>query len=308
MKLNELIDDYYSSYDFRALRDDTKKQYEYMIRVMLDTVVEGKPLCRYALDKITTRMAKDAYNQWCEKGITTANHLMSITRVLFNHGIRMEHCVINPFAVIRRRTTEARKTVWTRDDVMKFLDAAYGDFNTRNIGLIAHMAYEWCQRVGDMRLLTWDNIDFDSKTVHIEQSKRRADVYLPISDDLCDMLTHQEQDFGFQKYVAPRPYPIGGEYRPYSKFKLPIHARKIMDSVNLPQELRLSDLRRTGTTEMVEAGVGMAQIMSVTGHANPSSVKPYMKNTLTSANYALTERNKHGKSILTAATKEIIHE
>jgi integrase len=122
------------------------------------------------------------------------------------------------------------------------------------------------------------------------------------------MLTHQEQDFGFQQYVAPRPKPINGEYRPYSKFKLPIHARKIMDSVNLPQELRLSDLRRTGTTEMVEAGVGMAQIMSVTGHANPSSVKPYMKNTLTSANYALTERNKHGKSILTAAKKVIIHE
>ena len=180
MKLNELIDDYYSSYDFKVLRDDTKKQYEYLIRVMLDTVVEGKPLCRYALDKITTRMAKDAYNQWCEKGITTANHLMSITRVLFNHGIRMEHCVINPFAIIRRRTTEARKIVWSRDDVMKFLDAAYGDFSTRNIGLIAHMAYEWCQRVGDMRMLTWGCINFDEQTVHIEQSKRRADVYLPI--------------------------------------------------------------------------------------------------------------------------------
>jgi integrase len=191
---------------------------------------------------------------------------------------------------------------------MKFLDAAYGDFSTRNIGLIAHMAYEWCQRVGDMRMLTWDCINFDEQTVHIEQSKRRADVYLPISNDLCDMLTHQEQDFGFQQYVAPRPYPIAGEYKPYSQFKLPIHARKIMDSINLPQELRLSDLRRTGTTEMVEAGVGMAQIMSVTGHANPSSVKPYMKNTLTSANYALTERNKHGKSILTAAKKVIIHE
>jgi hypothetical protein len=54
MKLNELIDDYYSSYDFRVLRDDTKKQYEYLIRVMLDTEVEGKPLCRYALDKMHT--------------------------------------------------------------------------------------------------------------------------------------------------------------------------------------------------------------------------------------------------------------
>ena len=62
---------------------------------------------------------------------------------------------------------------------------------------------------------------------------------------------------------------------------------------NLPQELRLSDLRRTGTTEMVDAGVGIAQIMSVTGHANPQSVKPYMKNTYMSANNALTTRKMH---------------
>ena len=69
-----------------------------------------------------------------------------------------------------------------------------------------------------------------------------------------------------------------------------------MRQAGLPDELRLSDLRRTGTTEMVDAGVDMAQIMSVTGHANPQSVKPYMKNTFTSANNALTARKSHGKS------------
>lgn len=142
----------------------------------------------------------------------------------------------------------------------------------------------------------------------IEQSKRRADVHLPISDDLCDMLTQQEQDFGFQQYVVPRPYAIGGEYRPYSLHKLPKFARKIMDDAGLSKDLRLSDLRRTGTTEMVEAGVGLAQIMSVTGHSNPASVSPYLKNTLTSANFALTERNKHAKSITSAAEKGSIHE
>jgi len=66
----------------------------------------------------------------------------------------------------------------------------------------------------------------------------------------------------------------------------------LMDAAGLSKELRLSDLRRTGTTEMVEAGVGMGQIMSVTGHANPSSVKPYMKNTRKSAELALTARKK----------------
>ena len=64
----------------------------------------------------------------------------------------------------------------------------------------------------------------------------------------------------------------------------------------LSDELRLMDLRRTGTTQMVEAGVSMGQIMSVTGHSNPQSVKPYMKNTYASANNALTARKSHGKS------------
>ena len=63
-----------------------------------------------------------------------------------------------------------------------------------------------------------------------------------------------------------------------------------MTSAGLSNELRLSDLRRTGTVEMVDAGVSMGNIMSVTGHANPQSVKPYMKNTFTSANLALQAR------------------
>jgi len=305
MKVLKLVNDYYKSYDFRNIRDETKKQYEYFINVMLNTEVDGQALSTLNINDLTTRMAKVAYDGWCEKGIHMANHIMSASSIVFNHGLRMELCTINPFSNVRRRAAERRKTVWSREDVRKFLDTAYGDFSTRNIGLIAHMAYEWCQRLGDMRLLTWDNIDFDTKTMRLEQSKRKADVHLPISDDLCDMLSQQHDDFGFQKYIAPRPNPINGEYRPYSLQKLPLFARRIMDDAGLPKELRLADLRRTGTTEMVEAGVGMAQIMSVTGHSNPASVKPYMKNTLKSANFALTERKIHGKSIPSAAKEGV---
>ncbi len=68
-------------------------------------------------------------------------------------------------------------------------------FKTRNLGLIVQMAYEWCQRVGDMRLLKFSSIDFDTGVLNLEQSKRRAVVLLPISDDLLDMLQQQEGRF-----------------------------------------------------------------------------------------------------------------
>ena len=165
------------------------------------------------------------------------------------------------------------------------------------MGLIVQMSYEWCQRVGDMRMLEFENIDFDKQILNLEQSKRRALVHLPISDELTEMLQQQHQEFGFQKYVAPYPYPFKGLYKTYSLTRLSKVARDVMNASELPKELRIADLRRTGTTEMVEAGVPMGQIMSVTGHANPSSVKPYMKNTLASAENALTKRNLYGKSI-----------
>ena len=290
MSLQPIIDDYYSSYDYSVLADETKKQYQYFIGVMLHTKVEGLPLCQYDLKDITPRTARLAYDTWCEKGIHMANHVIASTNTALNHGLRMELCMTNPFAMVRKRTAERRKVVWSREYVQKLLDAAYSDFSTRNIGLIAHMAYEWCQRVGDMRLLKWKALDFEKRRVIILQSKRNAMVELPIDDDLYDMLVQQEQDFGFQEYVAPRPVPRHGVYAPYSQYKLPLYARKLMDEVGLPKELRLSDLRRTGVTEMVDAEVGIGQIMSVTGHANPQSVKPYLKNTYVSANNALTAR------------------
>lgn len=304
--VNELTHKYYSSIDFKNLRDDTKTQYQYFLGIMLDTEIDDKPVAQIRYYDVSSKRAKFMYDVWCERGIPFANHVMSVARVLFNYAVRMEHIQVNPFSTVRRRATDRRKVVWTREHMQSFLDTAYSDFKSRNIGLIAHMAYEWCQRLGDMRLLTWDAIDFENAKVYIEQSKRKAEVHLPIEDELLEMLAQQEQDFGFQQYVVPRPYPIAGEYKPYTLHKLPKYAREVMDAAGLPKELRLSDLRRTGTTEMVEAGVGMAQIMSVTGHANPQSVKPYMKNTYRSANSALTARKIHGKSITSAAKESDI--
>ena len=291
MKLSILIDKYYLSFDFKNLRQETKVQYQYFLTVLSETKIDNaKTLGSIKISDITTKMAKVAYEMWCERGIHMANHVMSVARVVYNFAIHMEHYNINPFTSIKRKTPVARKVVWTKDNVCTFLDYAYQDFHTRNIGLIAQMAYEWCQRLGDMRVIKWENLELDKNKMHIEQSKRRAEVFLPISDSLCEMLTQQKEDYGFQEYVAPCTKPFKGVYKPYSKHRLPKLARDIMNDAGLPVELRLSDLRRTGTTEMVDAGVSMGNIMAVTGHTNPQSVKPYMKNTLASANLALNLR------------------
>jgi hypothetical protein len=80
-------------------------------------------------------------------------------------------------------------------------------------------------------------------------------------------------------------------------------SRQVILAAGLPPELWLMDLRRTGTTQMNDAGVSMGQIMSVTGHVNPQSVKPYLTHTYASANSALTQRQNNGKSIVPCRMK-----
>ena len=288
--VKHLVDKYYNSNDFKMLRSRTKKDYKYFLGIMLDDFGSVK-FC-----ELTSKQAKHAYEAWVGRGISLANHVCTVSSILFRYAIDMEYATVNPFASVRRKTPPQRKVVWTEDDVRQFLDTAYGEFQWRSIGLIVHMAYDWCQRLGDMRLLTWDNVDLEERKLYLEQSKRRAEVTLPIEDDLLEMLTQQEQDFGFQQYVVPRTTPVQGQYHPYSMERLSKAGRAVMREARLSEELRLMDLRRTGTTQMVEAGVSMGQIMSVTGHSNPQSVKPYMKNAYASANSALTARKSHGKS------------
>jgi integrase len=220
----------------------------------------------------------------------------------------MEHAEQNPFGKIKRKQQTQRKVVWSHGEVNKFLDVAYSDFEYRNLGLIVHMAYEWCQRLGDMRNLTWDCLDLKNQQLSLEQSKRRAEVFLPISDNLNAMLLEQKADFGFQQWVAPHPKPRSGKFEPYAMERLSKVGRKVMRLAKLSEELRLMDIRRTGVTQMVDKGVPLPQIMAVTGHTHVSSVRPYMKHTYDSANNALTQRDTYVQSSVTSNIESDIHD
>jgi len=242
---------------------------------------------------VTSKVAKQVYEEWVTKGISYANHAATCASRVFNYSIEMEQIQFNPFTKIKRKSLPQRKVVWSHEYVMDFMELAMSKYKYRNVGLIVAMAYQWCQRLGDMRMLTWNSIDFQRQRMYLEQSKRRAEVFLPIDDELFAMINDQYEDFGFQSYVSPHPQPVDGAFNPYAMERLSKVGRKIMREAELPDDLRLMDLRRTGVTQMMEAGVPLPQIMSVTGHTHVASVKPYMKNTFASANNALTARHAH---------------
>lgn len=293
-----LVQLYLNSVDYQRLTDTTRKSYEYQLKQILLTPLRNTPLRKHRYKGLTQPMCQEVYEFMCKRGIPFANRALAVIRKVFSYGTKFGHVERNPWKDMDTYAEESRKQVWSEDNVKTFLTSAYSDFGTRSLGLIVQMAYEWAQRVGDMRELKWENLDLEAGTLTLIQSKRRAQVQIPISEDLSAILRQQQQDFGWQPYVAPNVNSKRqGGFNPYTVHTLSHAARRLMDRAGLPDKLRISDLRRTATTEMVEAGVGMAQIMSVTGHANPQSVKPYMKNSLTSSKLACTLRSTHRQVI-----------
>ena len=292
-KLSEIVEFYLVSSTFRRLSASTQRDYEFHLMAVINTEVEGKDLGDYRCSKLKVRHLTQAYEDWLVTGIRTANYRKAVLSAAWKHAMRYDVMINNPVSLIQTQAQSPRRTVWERDQVQQFLDTAYSDFRWRSIGLIVHMAYDWGQRVGDMRVLKWDRLDLNVCQLDLTQSKRNAEVHLPISAGLCNMLRQQKEDFGFQEYVAPRIKPRAGAITPYDKIEIPILINEVLDEANLPRELTAMDLRRTAVTEMMEGGVDIANIMQVTGHKNIQSVKPYMVNTLSGATKALAARGNN---------------
>lgn len=294
--VSSLIEAYLNSKQFVKLSGSGQKEYEDSLRIAERTKVHtGKTLGNTSIMHLSTRHTTECYEQWLDRGVYRANKVAAILSILFNWAIRRDLMMRNPVLGIERVPNTPRKVMWTPEQVNLFLDTAYSEWKWRSIGLILQMAYEWGQRVGDMRMLTWDKIDLEARRMDIEQSKRKADVHLPISEPLAHVLTQQKNSFGFQQYVAPNLTPSDGSYKPYSRAEIHLYVNQVKQAAGLPSTLTAMDMRRTAITEMVEAGVDIAQIKQVSGHKSLNSLTPYIKHTFAGASNALAQRNAYLK-------------
>jgi len=289
--VGKIFDAYLHSPDFARLKGGTQKDYETHLRKAGSTPIEhNKHFGNYRANKLEVRHAITAYENWLTSGVRSANYRKACVSAAWKYGMRTGMADHNPISLVRTVSTQPRRVMWQRDQVKKFLETAYNSWNWRNMGLIVQMSYEWGQRVGDMRLLTWDNVNLDECRLDIVQSKRGAAVHLPIGKSLCRMLHKQKEDFGFQKYVAPRVTAENTVYYPYNKSDISRITNEILEEAGLPSTLTAMDLRRTAVTEMMEGDVDIIGIMQVTGHKSATSLRPYMVNTFRGAAKALAAR------------------
>jgi len=293
MKFKNAVDNYLHTRQFCSLSSSSQKNYECCLTAFCRMSVMGRTLGNIQVGKLNVAICSEIYDTWeLETSTANANHNARVFSVLMNYLVAMEIILSNPMSRVKKRQSDPRSVIWTHDQVLSFLDTAFTKFEWRNIGLIVLMCYEWGQRPIDIRNLTWDSVDLDEGVVKIKQTKRGAEVELPIPPNLIAMLTDQKGDWDFQPYVVPHHRPQDNAYRPLTVFQMSGLLAEVKAIACLPDELRVGDLRKTAIVQMIESEVDHLAIQSVTGHKNVSSLNPYNKFSLKTAKSALERRQR----------------
>lgn len=285
---------YLQSKRFHSLREVTQRNYKYNIDKIINTPVSGRKLLGdFRMRSIKSMDCSRVYDQWVNISTSRAEYLVRVFSIIFSYAMSLDLADFNPMSKIQKVSHTPEDTpIWTKEQVESFVDTAMTNFRWRNIGLIALMAYEWCQRPKDIRLLKWSDVDFDEGSVTITQTKRGATVRLPLDEPLYGMLKQQHEDFDFQEWVVPNLRPADGVYVAYRGRDMRLFVQEILKAAGLPDYLNLGYLRKTGIVEMNEAGVDAVGMMNVTGHKDIGSLTPYLKRTLKGATTALNKRKQ----------------
>ena len=257
-----------------------------ILRIGTSRNVFGDMLSR----NITVAQAEELVAQIKKKtSAHAANASCTVLRKIWNVGDRLGYVKTFPFKGMGLKATADRTFVWTEEQVFKFIDTA-DEMGIRSIGTLALLCYDLCQRPGDMRQLTWANLGPDpanqnEQLFSFEQEKTKTWVEIPPSPRLKQRLETAQASSNWHDCILYNE----NTGHPYIKQHME-KTRLIRSAAKLPKHLQLRDLRRSGATEMAEAGCTNSELRSVTGHKTMDVLAIYVRKTPKLAGAAINKR------------------
>lgn len=284
----DLVSLYKASHFFKDLGEETQKSYTQHLNHFIEHTLHGGrrvgDLTAVALEPMKV---DEIYGELrSQRGLSAANHIMAVMRVVFNIALRWRKVKWNPFQQMGIENTDSRETVWDRDQVLTFVAKAT-ELGLPSVGLTALLCYELGQRPIDIRRMKWAQYNGDK--VYVKQTKTGKRLWLPITPELKVLLD-----------AAPRvsQFVVVSEetHQPYSRNYMAACVRRVKEAAGLPGDLWMSDLRRTAATELGDASATEDEIMSITGHESREIVSIYSRATAKKAENAMAKRLKARES------------
>ena len=272
--------------EYRDLKESTQRVYsQSLVRI-------SARFGRWPIKGIDYRNAKQFYRDERapqrageKERLGQANNTLRVARLVWEYFIREEHAAGNPFRKVRLSSLPSRKALWTRSQVDSFIAAA-DRLACPEIGTAVLLAFELCQRQGDILSLTWEQIA--GNRITIRQNKTDALVWIPL-DDLPELVARLRVTPRRGGKIIADPDGRGWNTNAHQFRKV---VRRVAQVADIPDTLTFMDLRRSGLTELGNAGATDDEIRSISGHLTREVVKAYVLPNDVQAAHALEKRRK----------------
>ena len=271
---------------YKKLKPNSRTSYDQCFRTVSAITLKGSNQSfGRCISRLVDVTSADRMLQQLEEEVSYHRAIggVKILRRIWNIGTRHGRVKYNPFTQMGLEGIPPRQVLWTPEQVDKFIATA-DDMGLHSMGTLALLCYDLCQRPGDMRQITWEEA-FNGGLISFVQEKTGTPMAIPCSERLQNRLQEAYKD-------TPVGCVVLNErtLKPYDRRLYNVYRKQIMKAAGIPSHLQMRDLRRTGATEMAEAGATNAEMRSVTGHRTMDVLSIYVRTTQAQASSAVNKR------------------
>jgi integrase len=207
---------------------------------------------------------------------TTSFQVINKLSVVWNRGIKLGLARSNPFAEMGLSKPPPRRQKWTDEQFADFIAhcdkvGGSGLVNPKDswstVGTHVILCMHLAQRAGDMRTLTWSNLN-DSGLLTFTQKKTGKVMVMPITQ-LIEARLRLHPHAAHTDNILRNP----NTNEPYTADNLRRRFRTLAREMGLPDDIQVMDARRTAATNAANAGATEAEIMALTGHTRPETLR-----------------------------------
>ena len=277
---------YKSTKAYKKLKPNSRANYDLCFNTVARITIKGSnsTFGRTFSRQIDATTADKLFQQIeLEVSPHRADGSIKVLRRMWNIGSRHGKVKYNPFAKMDIKGLPPREVLWSPEQVEAFINTA-DEMGRASMGTLALLCYDLCQRPGDMRQITWEEA-FNGGLISFVQEKTGTPMAIPCSERLQNRLQEAYKD-------TPVGCVVLNErtLKPYDRRLYNVYRKQIMKAAGIPSHLQMRDLRRTGATEMAEAGATNAEMRSVTGHKSMDVLSIYVRTTQAQASSAVNKR------------------
>jgi len=265
-------------------------------------------LARIPATKVLERHVDKLYEalQWVEeegkdgqpvrrRRLATANAAIRAARRAWSIGKRAGWVSNNPFSKPELEQTGGETRAATREQVDIFIAKA-DEMGRPSMALAAMLAFELCQREGDViETISWAQYHPGSE-IRVRQHKTNELVWVPLFDEEGELFPglvsrlDATQRRGPLIVMRDTPDRRTKQYLPYKEDNFRHVFLEIADEAELPKDFTFMSLRHGGLTELGDADATDQELMSMSGHTTRQTLTKYVKATRKQARNAARKR------------------